>query len=207
LSFAYLVAVSRKAPPDSPRNTVLASLAWISLTSIILASIVVAGYGAVEFYIRSEIEKGKSGVPRIGSPADSQKNGTDRPLYSDAPRVITQNQQRLLIGMGDRLQNQLPKSFPITYMATDMEAFGYASQLRTSFEHAAIQTNGPLEQPLGKAGLNGIIIEVDDIKSPAGIALQQALETMDIHPQLVADLPRYGNNPLVLFIGPRPVQP
>jgi hypothetical protein len=79
--------------------------------------------------------------------------------------------------------------------------------LRTTFERAAIQTSGPHEQPLGKAGLSGVIIEVDDIKSPAGIALQQALEVMGMHPTLIDNLPRYGNHPLVLFVGPRPVQP
>jgi hypothetical protein len=206
ISFAYLIVVSRLGRQEAVRSTVLTALAWISVTAVILTFIVVTGYGGIEIYIRTQIAKGVSGVPREGSPADSAKNGTDRPLYTDGPRVLTQNQQRLLIGMSDKLSDQLRQPLMITYMATDMEAFSFASQLRTAFEHAAIRTLGPQEQPLGKAGLSGLIIEVDDIKSPAGIALQEALETMDIQPQLVAG-PRPGNYPLVLFVGPRPVQP
>jgi hypothetical protein len=206
VSFVYLGVVSLQARPDSPRNAILGSFAWISLTLVVLTSIIVAGYGAAEFYIRSEIEKGRAAIPRSSSPADSQKNGTDRPMYG-SPRALTQNQQRLLSEMAESLQNQLPKPLQITYLATDMEAFGYAQQFRTAFEHAAVQTSGPIEQPLGKPGLSGVIIEVDDVKSPTGRALQQALELMDAHPQLISGLPRYGNYPVILFIGPRPVQP
>jgi hypothetical protein len=207
ISFVYLIVVSRFGETGTARSTVVTSLAWISVAAIFIAFILVTGYGAGEFYIRTQIAKGIAGVPRDSSPASSEQNGTDRALYSDGPRSLTQNQQRLLIGMGEKLRDQIPKLFLITYMATDMEAFSYASQLRTTFEHAAIQTAGPQEQPLPKAGVSGLIILADDVKSPAAIALQQALETLDIHPQLAADLSRPGNYPLVLFVGPRPVRP
>jgi hypothetical protein len=206
LSCVYLVAVSRTASSHSPRNAVLAGIAWSSLTLIVLASITVAGYGAIEFYIRAEIEKGRAGIPRAESPANSQQNGTDRPLYTDNPRGLTQNQQRLLIGMGEKLGAELPP-FPITYMAFDGEAGGYARQFKIAFEHAAIRTLGPSEQPLSNPGLSGLYIEVDNLNSPAGRALQQALEVMDVHAKLVDDLPRFANYPLVLFVAPRPIQP
>jgi hypothetical protein len=204
VSLVYLAVVSRSE--SSASNTALAAVAWLSLGLVGTAAIAVTGFGAIEVYIQTEIAKGKAGLPREDNPADSAKNGTDRPLYA-RPRDVTQNQRRLATEIPEGIASRLPKPVVISYLKTDMEAFAYASQLRQTFERAAISTEGPFEQALARPGLSGIYIEADDIKSPAGIALQQALVILGIHAELAGDHPRYGNSPVVLFVGPRPIQP
>ena len=203
-SVLYLAVVSRAEV--SVRNTVLASVAYLSLALVGIAAIVVTGYGAIEVHIQAEIAKGKAGIPREENPADSAKNGTDRPLYS-APRDVTQNQRRLATEISESISSRLPKPLVISYLKTDMEAFSYAAKLREMFERAAISTEGPFEQALPRRGLSGVLIDVNDIKSPAAIALQEALTVLGVHAELESDLPRYGNHPVVLFVGPRPIQP
>lgn len=97
----------------------LATVAWLSVAAVAICAIIVFGGGAIEFYIRGQIAKGLAGVPRDSSPANSQANGSDRPLYSSGPRTVTGNQQRLLIQMGPELRTQV-RPFPISYLSTDL---------------------------------------------------------------------------------------
>jgi hypothetical protein len=204
ISFVYLIVVSRVSQTNSTRNVVLATVAWISVTSIILTTILIVGWGAIIFYVRTEIAKGRAGVPLDSSPANSQANGSDRPLYA-GPRNLTENQKRLLIDQSDQLK-QL-KGLPITYLAGDLEAFQYAVELRAAFQLATVEASQPSEQTRTDTKDVGIMIEVPDHSAPSGaaVALQQTLEVLDIHAKIIDAPSRFGSTPVILFVGPRPI--
>jgi hypothetical protein len=165
-------------------------------------------YGEYEAQLRKAYAEGASGIPRNSSPANPRSEGNQRPLYSDSPRSLTPDQQRLLIAEGGRLHNEL-SGLPITYLDTDMEAYGYASSFNSTFARAAIQTGGVSGQELGEPDREGIMIEVPDKNSPpaAALKLQELLLVADIQAPIVNTLPRFAAiRPLTLFVGPRPLQ-
>ena len=136
-----------------------------------------------------------------------KSDSNQRPIYSDAPRNLTPNQQRVLIAEGGRVHEEL-SNIPITFLATDMEAFSYATALNTTFARAAIQTGNVSPQPLGEPGRDGVMIEVPDKNAPSSSAqkLQQLLLVANIQAPFVTSLPQFGTTPTILFVGPRPLQ-
>jgi hypothetical protein len=167
----------------------------------------VALYGWFEGERRKAYAEGASGIPRNSSPANPKTESNQRPIYSDAPRSLKPDQQRLLIAEGGRLHDEL-SGIPIMYFDTDMEAFSYASSFKAAFALAAIQTGDVSPQPLGEPGRAGVMIEVPDKNSPSSSALklQQMLFIADIQAPFVNSLPRFGATPAILSIGPRPLQ-
>ncbi len=113
VSLLYVAAVSRPASAP-PRSKSIAVLGWICVTLIFGIAIVVTGWGATESYIRTEIIKGVTGVPRDSSPTNPKQAGNDKPIFSDTPRGLTPNQQRLLIGQSDELQGL---TFRLSFLA------------------------------------------------------------------------------------------
>jgi len=125
VSLMYVVAVS--SPASAPlRSKSIAVLGWICITLILGIAIVVTGWGATQNYIRTEIVKGIAGVPRDSSPTNPQQAGNEKPLFSDTPRGLTSNQQRLLIGQSDELQGL---TFRLSFLAQDYEALHFAESL------------------------------------------------------------------------------
>lgn len=167
----------------------------------------VAVYGWYEVQQRRAYAAGASGIPRNSSPSNPNTANNQRPIYSDAPRSLTPDQQRLLITEGGKLHTEL-SGFQITFLETDMETFALASVLNTTFAHAAIQTRGVSPQPLGEPGREGIMIEVPDRNNPSDSAsrLQQLLLIADIQAPFVQTIPLFKEVPVVLFVGPRPLQ-
>jgi hypothetical protein len=167
----------------------------------------VAIYGWYELQQRAAYAAGASGIPRNSSPANPRSESNQRSIYSDAPRSLTPDQQRVLIAEGGRLHDELSR-ITITYLATDMEAFSYASSLNTTFARAAIETGNVSPQPLGEPGREGIMIEVPDknAPTPTGLRLRELLLIADIQAPFVNSLPQFGSTPAILFVGPRPLQ-
>lgn len=181
---------------------VAASIFFICLTAMGLLAI----YGAYEVQLRKAYAAGAAGMSRGSSPANPKTDGNQRSLHS-AARVLMPDQQRILISEGSELHSVL-SGMTITYFETDMEAFSYASALRATFALAAIKTGNILEQELGEPNRSGVMIEVADKNNPppSAIKLQQLLLIADIHADFVNTVPRFQNNPMVLFVGPLPIQ-
>lgn len=167
----------------------------------------VAIYGEYELQLRKAYAAGASGIPRDISPADPKSGSNQQPIYSDAPRYLTPDQQRVLIAEGGKFHTEL-SGFQITFLETDMETFSYASALNTTFARAAIHTRGVSPQPLGEPGREGIMIEVPDRNNPSESAskLQQLLLIADIQAPFVQTISDFKEVPVVLFIGPRRLQ-
>jgi hypothetical protein len=199
----YLVMVSR---PSSgfQQHPLVPIIGWISAALCFIAIVATVGYGATEIYIRTEIAKGLSGVPRTASPS-APNSGADHPLYA-GNRNLTPDQQRILISESGKLKDHL-QGLPITWLTADYEAFAYAGQIRTALARGAIDS-GISEQPLGDPDQNGVMIEVHDPKSPPEAAnkLKELFAVADIDAKIVPTLPRFGNTPVILFIGPRPIR-
>jgi hypothetical protein len=186
------------------------ALPYIAASVFAICATSLAGfaiYGEYELQLRKAYAEGASGIPRNSSPANPKSESNQRPIYSNAPRNLKPDQQRVLIAEGGRLHEEL-SNIPITFLATDMEAFSYASELNTTFARAAIQTGNVSPQPLGEPGREGIMIEVPDKNAPSSRALklQQLLLIADIQAPFVTSLPQFGSTPVILFVGPRPLQ-
>jgi hypothetical protein len=203
VGIAYVVFVG-EPEKGAQRHPWWPYVGWSVFAVCLTAIILVPTYGAIELYIRTQIAKGVSGVPRSSSPA-SPNSGADHPLYS-GPRQLTLDQQRILISEGAKLHAELI-GLPITFLETDMEAFSYASALKATFERAAIRTTNVSPQELGEADRYGIMIEVANANAPPpnAVKLQQLLLTADISTKFVSTIDQFRNVPMVLFIGPRPI--
>ncbi len=182
---------------------IAASVFFICFT--IMASVAI--YGWYEVQQRKAYAAGAAGIPRNSSPANPKTDSNQRPIYSDAPRYLTPDQQRLLIAEGGKFHTEL-SGFQVTFLETDMETFAFASALNTTFARAAIQTRGVSPQALGEPGREGIMIEVPDRNNPSESAsrLQQLLLIADIQAPFVQTIPLFKEVPVVLFVGPRPLQ-
>jgi hypothetical protein len=168
--------------------------------------VTVAIYGQHVVEVRKAYAAGAAGIPQDNSPANPKSGSNQRPLYSEN-RVLTPDQQRILIAEGGKLHAELA-DLPITFLETDMETFNFASSLNTTFASAAIHTGGVSPQPLGEPGREGLMIEVPDTNAPTYKArkLQELLLIADIQAPFVNSLPQFGTTPAILFIGPRPLQ-
>jgi hypothetical protein len=206
VGLAYLIFVG-EPKAGVQRHPALPYLAAAVLFICVAGIISIAVYGWFELQQRKAYAEGASGIPRNSSPANPQTPGNQRPIYSDGPRSLTPDQQRLLIAEGGRVHDALT-GVPIMYLNTDMEAFAYASSFNATFARAAIQTGGVSAQPLGEPGREGIMIEVPDksAPSPSAVKLQQLLLIADIQAPFVNSLPQFGATPFLLFVGPRPLQ-
>jgi len=160
------------------------------------------GYGALELYIRKEIAKGVSGLPR-DTPANPQ-NESGKPLYG-APRALTENQKRLLIAELAKVRSELP-SISITYLDGDMEAFAYADEIRRCFSRSAVFVPPLRQAQMGEPDWNGLLLEVPDANQPSAKAktLQQTLLLIDIYAKFVSYPLNTGE--AHIFVGPRVIQ-
>jgi hypothetical protein len=205
VSFVYLIVVSSfDRSSAAPRNILLVVVAWVSVTAIFLTTIVVAGSGAIEAYVRAEIARGVAGLSRGASPANTPA-GDQRPLFGSA-RSLTLDQQRLLILEGQKLRADLP-NVKVAYLPTDNETYALALQLRNTLGRAAINTEF-IGQSLTDPNDEGILIEVPDRNSPsiAAIKLMQLLSIADIPARFANLAPGLPPDGMILFIGPRPIQ-
>ena len=180
----------------------------ISVVAICLAAIVsIVAYGWFELKMREAYADGAAGVPRNSSPANPQTPSNQRPLYADAARSLTPNQERILITEGARVRGEIG-SFLITYLDTDGESQVYARSLLTALKRAAINT-GFGAQSMDDPSDEGVVIEVDDPKAPppAAVQFQRLLFLADIQTRFVQDkVFAAGTQPFVVFVGPRPIQ-
>jgi hypothetical protein len=151
------------------------------------------------------LPKETPGVQRGSSPANPEAPGNDQPLFSDAPRHLTTNQKRLLTSRPDELRGL---RFPITYLASDNETYGFAQDLRATLALAGVEIGGPNEQYMGNAVGGGLFIEVKDKSAPPdeALRLQRALEVADLHSQIIDFPADQKGYPYILFVGPRPIQ-
>jgi hypothetical protein len=166
----------------------------------------VAVYGWYEVQQRKAYAEGASGIPRNSSPANPQTPSNQRPLYPNAPRFLTADQQRILIAEGSKIHSELG-TILVTFLGTDGETQQYAAAINATLARAAINV-GLDAQALGDPSNEGILIEVADKNSPppSAIKLQQLLLIADIQTPFVNNVVfDTKSNPVVLFIGPRPI--
>ncbi len=205
VSLLYVAVVSR--PASAPlRSKSIAVLGWICVTLIFGIAIVMLGWGATESYIRTEIVKGVTGVPRDSSPTNPKQVGNEKPIFSDTPRGLTPNQQRLLMGQSDELQGL---TFRLSYLAQDMESLHFAESVRSALILSGARPTGIQEQFLGNAKGGGVFIEVPDASAiPDGATkLQRALKIADIDAKIIQSPGPYPTSSYALFVGSRLIQP
>jgi hypothetical protein len=167
----------------------------------------VAVYGWFESQQRKAYAEGASGIPRNSSPSNPQTPSNQRPLYAPGNRQLTPDQQRILISEGSKIFSELG-TILITFLGTDSEAAAYAGSLNSTLARAAIKV-GIGSQALGDPSNEGVLIEVADKNSPPpeAIKLQQLLFIADIQTSFVNNVVFTPKEvPVVLFIGPRPIQ-
>lgn len=168
----------------------------------------IAIYGWYELQIRNAYADGSNGIPRNESPANRQSTSNQRPLYPDGQRLLTPDQQRILITQGGKMHKELGK-FLVGYLSTDGDAVQYSSSFQIAFSHAAIDSELIGLKVLGDPSEEGLLIFVADKSAPPPEAkkLEELLTLADI-PVRFATSTMFNSKalPVVLFVGPRPIQ-
>lgn len=202
---AYLLFVGnpRLAPKSHPFVSVVA---WIALSCCLIAVVVTAGYGAMEFYIRDQIAKGVAGVPR-NTPDAANPNRPQAPLYVSNWAVLQPDQIRLLLQELPKLKEKSPTVW-FASVSMDNDGYSYWRQFDQIFKRSGLNApridqipRGPEEQ--------GLMLEVRDLNnlSESAQKLREAFQIANIPLKLIL-LPNGVVNPdvdFVVFIGPRPI--
>jgi hypothetical protein len=162
----------------------------------------VAIYGAYELELRKAHAAGAAGIARDTSPSNPQTPGNQRPLVGQA-RGLTSDQQRLIYVEAAKLKDELA-SLLVTYTPTDNESLNYANQLQRILIRSGIQAQLTDQFPRGPEE-EGVMIAVQSPESPPAVAynLRTVLEIADIHTTFIKVPPRYGQTPIILFVGPQ----
>jgi hypothetical protein len=204
LAYTVFVGEPKAGVQRHPSLPYIAAIVFfVCLTT--MATVAICGEHLVE--VRKAYAAGAAGILPGNSPANPQTGSNQRPLYAGASRVLTPGQQRILISEGSKIYSLLGTNL-ITYFSTDGETANYAQILHSTLARAAIKV-GISSQALGDSSYEGNLIEVADKKSPPAeaIKLQQLLLIADIQTSFVNNIafdPK--GTPVVLFIGPRPIQ-
>jgi hypothetical protein len=181
-----------------------ASVFFVCLT--LLAGLAI--YGEIEFKLRQAYAAGQAGIPRGSSPSNPQTPSNQRPLYADAPRTLTPDQQRLLITEGAKVRSELG-AVVIAFLGTDGESRSYANALQAALVRGAVNASVTLQSIMTDPNNEGVLIVVKDTSNPPppALKLEQLLLIADIPSRFATDT--YFNPdsyPVVLFVGPRPIQ-
>jgi hypothetical protein len=207
VGLSYLIFVGE---PEAgvKRHPALPYLAASILFICIAAMGSIAIYGWYELQLRTAYAEGASGIPRNSSPSNPKTLGNQRPLVSDAPRNLAPDQQRILITEGGRMHEDLG-TFMLAFLSTDSDTRAYANEFQGALARAAINAAFNAQPNLGDPNDEGLIIQVADKNNPPpqALKLRELLALADIQV-------RFGNGkffntqayPVVLFVGPRPLQ-
>jgi hypothetical protein len=144
------------------RHPLLPIIGWISFAVCCSAIIVTAGYGAVEIYIRTEIAKGISGIPR-GTPGETNTNRPQTPIYADGYDLYP-DQIRILIQEFTKLQERIP----IIYFAKvlgDNTSNSVQAQMEDIFRRSGIGNVQRISQSPRGLAEEGLMISVHDLNN------------------------------------------
>jgi hypothetical protein len=186
------------------RHPAWSAAAWTALALVLGMLAFAPVYGSIELYIRNQIIRREAGVPS-GTPSDPSAPGNQKPVFG-APRNLTQGQQKILYVGALKLTKLIPQLM-LTYISSDNESYQYMANFQQMLKQAGIQVSLGEQLPEGQdqSGLMIVVPDPDKISEPAE-RLRELLVDMDLKPKFVARPQRFGSNPLILFIGPRPVQ-
>jgi hypothetical protein len=193
--FLYVLAVPGSR--NAQRHPIVPIVAWISVALCIASVVITAGYGAIEIYIRQEVAKGLTGVPR-GTP--DALSGDQPPVYSNA-RQLSPNQIRLLLVELAKFKDIIHE-VQIFSPPLDGEANAYVRQLLDTFQRSGIMVSTGISIPLGLDDV-GISIRVQRPSEPSEKVqkLLEAFAVANISPRIV----EWNNSVDIIYVGPRPM--
>jgi hypothetical protein len=180
-------------------------IGWSVFGLCFTAMIVTAGYGAIEIYVRTQIDKGiaLNSRDRIVPAPDRPQ----APVYTDA-RGLTPNQIRILSNEADKIKSLIP-NLRITTPPRDNEPYVYRRQFDELFTRVGINVAYGDETPRG-LDEEGVMIAAKDVNNLSKPAqkVREMFELASI-PTKIISLPSTFDGQdfglgFVLFIGPRP---
>jgi hypothetical protein len=199
LGISYIVAVSSR-PQAGRYRQALPTIGWIAATICFVSVLVTAGYGAIEIYIRQEIAKGITGIPRN---TPESPNRPQQPAYSQ-PRGLQPDQVRILSVEFAKLKPLL-SSIMITVPPRDNEAWTLRKQFDDILLRAGISVEWGEQVPSGIDDV-GLKIAVPDPQNPPAEAerFREALAVANI-PATYTTPVVYPDRRFVFYIAPRPL--
>jgi hypothetical protein len=173
---------------------------WALLACSVLSLLIVAGWGAIEFYVREEVAKVQAGIPRNTPDSSSRQQ---RPLFT-GNRNLTPDQMRILAVEFDKIKPFIRiRIVQIAVAPKDYEAAALREQFSDILTRVGLPMAPMQRDPRGLID-EGMAIGVRDPSNPPRDAekFREALAVANIEVPLVKW--DQGSDTFIFFIWPRP---
>jgi hypothetical protein len=200
LGVAYVVFLG-EPKKGVQRHPAWPYVAWIVVIICLTLMIAIPGYGAIELYIRREIAKGETGVPRNTPDPPSRPQP---PAYS-AERSLQPDQVRILSREFAKLKDVMPR-IAIAVPPRDNEPYRLRMQFDNILLRVGIVVDWVERVPHGLDDVDFMLLVKDTNDIPAAAErFREALAVANINLTLASPVDTSNPSEWAFFIAPRPL--